>query len=88
MKEKHIALVERLRRENDEYLIWEEKHDKLEREIRSLNRKHVLTPEDEVLRKNLQKEKLLAKDMVIKILREAENKVKAKKKEERMHERR
>ena len=38
MKEKHIALVERLRRENDEYLIWEEKHDKLEREIRSLNR--------------------------------------------------
>ena len=79
MKEKHIALVERLRRENDEYLIWEEKHDKLEREIRSLNRKHVLTPEDEVLRKNLQKEKLLAKDMVIKILREAENKVKAKK---------
>lgn len=79
MKEKHIALVERLRQENDEYLTWEEKHDKLEREIRNLNRKHVLTPEDEVLRKNLQKEKLLAKDMVIKIFKEEENKVKAKK---------
>ncbi len=79
MREKHIALVERLRRENDDYLTWEEKHDKLEREIRTFNRKHVLTPEDEVIRKNLQKEKLLAKDMMKKILREEENKVKAKK---------
>jgi len=80
MKEKHIALKEKLRRENDEYLLMEEKHDKLEREIRSLNRKHVLTPEDEVIRKNLQKEKLLAKDMMIKIIREEENKQKTSKK--------
>ena len=80
MKEKHIALKEKLRRENDEYLLMEEKHDKLEREIRSLNRKHVLTPEDEVVRKNLQKEKLLAKDMMIKIFREEENRQKSGKK--------
>jgi len=80
MKEKHIELKEKLRRENDEYLLMEEKHDKLEREIRSLNRKHVLTPEDEVIRKNLQKEKLLAKDMMIKIIREEENKQKTSKK--------
>jgi len=80
MKEKHIALKEKLRRENDEYLLMEEKHDKLEREIRSLNRKHVLTPEDEVIRKNLQKEKLLAKDMMIKIFREEENRQKSGKK--------
>lgn len=77
MKEKHMALEERLRRENDEYLLWEEKHDKLEREIRSLNRKHVLTPEEEIIRKNLQKEKLLAKDMMIKIFREEESKQKS-----------
>ncbi|OHE60450.1 MAG: hypothetical protein A2Z47_12445 [Thermodesulfovibrio sp. RBG_19FT_COMBO_42_12] len=76
MKEKHIELKEKLRRENDEYLLLEEKHDKLEREIRSLNRKHVLTPEDEVIRKNLQKEKLLAKDMMMKIFREEENRQK------------
>ena len=69
MKEKHIALVERLRRENDEYLTWEEKHDKLEREIRSLNRKHVLTPEDEVLRKNLQKEKLFYSNLLCSLSR-------------------
>ena len=74
MKEKHVELKEKLRRENDEYLLLEEKHDKLEREIRSLNRKHVLTPEEEVIRKNLQKEKLLAKDMLIKILRKEESK--------------
>ena len=80
MKEKHIALKEKLRRENDEYLLMEEKHDKLEREIRSLNRKHVLTPEDEVIRKNLQKEKLLAKDMMMKIFREEENRQKSGKK--------
>ncbi|MCC7202911.1 MAG: DUF465 domain-containing protein [Nitrospirae bacterium] len=77
MKEKHIALEEKLRRENDEYLLWEEKHDKLEREIRSLNRKHVLTPEEEIIRKNLQKEKLLAKDMMLKIYRKEEIKQKS-----------
>ena len=76
MKEKRIALKEKLRRENDEYLLMEEKHDRLEREIRSLNRKHVLTPDDEVIRKNLQKEKLLAKDMMMKIFREEENRQK------------
>ncbi|MCC6544025.1 MAG: DUF465 domain-containing protein [Nitrospirae bacterium] len=80
MKEKRVALKEKLRRENDEYLLMEEKHDRLEREIRSLNRKHVLTPEDEVLRKNLQKEKLLAKDIMLKIFREEESKQKAGKK--------
>ncbi len=80
MKAKQIALEEKLRRENDEYLLLEEKHDKLEREIRSLNRKHVLTPDEEVIRKNLQKEKLLAKDMIMKIYREEENKQKKGKK--------
>ena len=80
MKEKRIALKEKLRRENDEYLLMEEKHDRLEREIRSLNRKHVLTPDDEVIRKNLQKEKLLAKDIMMKIFHEEENKQKTRKK--------
>jgi len=59
---KNMALIERLRRENDEFFSWEERHKRLEHEIRDLNKKHVLTPEEEVLRKNLQKEKLLAKD--------------------------
>ena len=75
---KKIALIEKLRRENDEFLSWEEKHKRLEREIRGLNRKHTLTPEEEVLRKNLQKEKLLAKDKMMEILKMEEGKKKAK----------
>ena len=78
MREKNIALIERLRRCNDDFFLWEERHNKLEREIRNLNRKHFLTPDEEVLRKNLQKEKLLAKDVINEILRREENKKKTK----------
>ena len=78
MMGKNIALIERLRMENDEFFLWEEKHKRLEREIRNLNRKNILTPEEEILRKNLQKEKLLAKDKVVEILRMEESKEKAK----------
>lgn len=76
---KNMALIERLRRENDEFFSWEEKHKRLEHEIRDLNKKHVLTPEEEVLRKNLQKEKLLAKDKVMEILKMAKEKENARK---------
>lgn len=76
---KNMALIERLRRENDEFFSWEERHKRLEHEIRDLNKKHVLTPEEEVLRKNLQKEKLLAKDKVMEILRVEEGKENARK---------
>ena len=78
MREKNIALIERLRRCNDDFFLWEERHNKLEREIRNLNRKPFLTPDEEVLRKNLQKEKLLAKDVINEILRREENKKKTK----------
>ncbi len=74
MIDKHSALIDRLRRENDDFLIWEEKHKNLEREIRSLNRKHVLTPEEEILRKNLQKEKLISKDKMKEIIKKEESK--------------
>ncbi|HKZ72386.1 MAG TPA: DUF465 domain-containing protein [Nitrospirota bacterium] len=76
---KNVVLIERLRRENDEFFTWEEKHKRLEHEIRDLNKKHVLTPEEEVLRKNLQKEKLLAKDKVMEILKVESEKANARK---------
>lgn len=82
MGEKNLPLKERLRLENEEFLYWEERHERLEREIRSLNRKGVLTPEEEILRKNLQKEKLLAKDKMVEIIRmemEKEEKARSKK---------
>lgn len=74
MIDKHSVLIDRLRRENDDFLMWEEKHKKLEREIRGLNRKHILTPEEELLRKNLQKEKLISKDKMKEILKKEESK--------------
>ena len=78
-RKKNVVLIERLRRENDEFFTWEEKHKRLEHEIRDLNKKHVLTPEEEVLRKNLQKEKLLAKDKVMEILKVESEKANARK---------
>ena len=77
---KNVALIERLRRESDEFFSWEEKHKGLERQIRELNRKHTFTPEEEILRKNLQKEKLLAKDKMMEILKTAEDREKVNKK--------
>lgn len=74
MIDKYSVLIDRLRRENDDFLMWEEKHKKLEREIRGLNRKHLLTPEEELLRKNLQKEKLISKDKMKEILKKEESK--------------
>lgn len=78
MRVKNSVFIERLRRENDEFLFWEEEHKRLEHQIRDLNRKNVLTPEEEVLRKNLQKEKLQAKDKMVEILKTEEDKEKAK----------
>ncbi len=78
MAVKNMALIERLRRENDEFFSWEERHNRLERGIRDLNRKNTLTPKEEVLRKNMQKEKLLAKDKMMEILKIEGNKEKAR----------
>ncbi len=69
MGKKDAVLVERLRREDDEFIFWEGRHDQLEHEIRQLNRKEHLTPEEDTARKNLQKEKLQAKDKIMEILR-------------------
>ncbi|MBI5192569.1 MAG: DUF465 domain-containing protein [Nitrospirae bacterium] len=74
MIDKHSVLIDRLRRENDDFLMWEEKHIRLEREIRGFNRKHVLTPAEELIRKNLQKEKLIAKDKMKEIIKMEESK--------------
>jgi len=79
MIDRHSILIERLRRENDQFLFLEVEHKRLEREIRDLNRKNVLTPEEEIMRKNLQKEKLNAKDKMVEILKSEEDREKVKK---------
>lgn len=64
------ALFEELRRENKEFLDLEREHKKLEEELSHLLKRRVLTTEEEVLKKRLQKEKLAKKDRMAEIVRE------------------
>jgi uncharacterized protein YdcH (DUF465 family) len=70
MGKKNPVLIEKLRRENDEFLFWESRHEKLEQEIRQFNKRPHLTPPEDVHRKELQKEKLAAKDKMMEIMRQ------------------
>ena len=72
MGKKNAILIEKLRRENDEFVFWESTHDRLEHEIREFNRRPHLTPPEDVHRKELQKEKLAAKDKMTEIMRRYE----------------
>ena len=51
------AITERLRRSNTEFRALEESHHRLDAELADLQRRHVLTPAEEALKKQLQKEK-------------------------------
>ncbi len=62
-------VVQKLRRENDEFLRWEEEHKKLEATLASINSHPYLTPEEEVERRRVQKLKLAAKDRMMEMIR-------------------
>jgi len=63
------ALVTRLRIEDSEYQKWEQEHRKLEDTLMSFETHRYLTPEEEVERKRIQKQKLAAKDKMMEIIR-------------------
>jgi uncharacterized protein len=58
-----------LRRESREFCLLEVRHRELSRELDQLVRHHVLTPEEELLKKRLQKQKLAAKDQMNEMVR-------------------
>jgi uncharacterized protein len=60
--------IERLRRENREFRLLESRHRQLDEEIDQLVRHHVLTPDEEMKKKVLQKEKLVAKDRMARLI--------------------
>ncbi|MGB0909457.1 MAG: YdcH family protein [Nitrospirales bacterium] len=62
-----------LRTSNDEFRELEESHHRLDAELEMLLRNHVLTPQEEVLKKQLQKEKLGKKDRMAWIVRQYRN---------------
>jgi uncharacterized protein YdcH (DUF465 family) len=66
--EEHIT--ESLRASNEEYRELEESHHRLDEELRQLLKRHVLTPQEEILKKQIQKEKLGKKDRMAALARE------------------
>jgi uncharacterized protein len=68
LKEQEIK--ERLLKEKEEFRKVSEEHDKLDILLAEIDRKVYLTPEEEIERKKLQKQKLLKKDMMAEMIRE------------------
>ncbi len=70
MEEKE-ELITRAKRENDEFNRLEKEHRELDQEISlKFGDKRYLTPEEEVEKKTLQKQKLAKKDRMLEILSE------------------
>jgi uncharacterized protein YdcH (DUF465 family) len=63
--------IERLRRENREFRLLESRHQQLDEELNQLVRHHVLTPDEEVKKKVLQKEKLVTKDRMARLIHDS-----------------
>jgi len=65
---KEEELIERLMRENGEFLKAKQTHSQLAKQLEELERKPFLTPQDEVEIKIIKKKKLSLKDQMEKIL--------------------
>jgi len=68
MVTKEEELIERLMRENEEFLKAKQTHSQLSKQLEELEKKPFLTPQDEVEIKILKKKKLAFKDQMEKIL--------------------
>jgi uncharacterized protein YdcH (DUF465 family) len=67
LKEKEI--VELLKKENQEFQRLSEEHRNLDGLLAEIDSKRYLSPEEEIERKKLQKQKLLKKDRMAEIVR-------------------
>jgi uncharacterized protein len=68
MASKEEALIERLMRENGEFLKVKQAHSQLVKQLEELEKKAFLTPQDEMEIKIIKKKKLAMKDQMEKIL--------------------
>ena len=59
----------RLRESSDEFRILEEAHHSLDLELIQLQKRHVLTPAEELAMKDLHKAKLVKKDKMAELIR-------------------
>lgn len=63
------SIAERLRQSSTEFRELEESHHRLDVELNELQKRHVLTPSEELVKKQLQKEKLHKKDKMAEMIR-------------------
>jgi uncharacterized protein YdcH (DUF465 family) len=63
------AILEQLRRTNTQFRELEESHHRLDRELNELQKRHVLTPNEGIEKKRIQKEKLATKDKLAEFIR-------------------
>jgi uncharacterized protein YdcH (DUF465 family) len=68
MTVKEEELIERLIKENEDFLKAKQAHTQLARQLEELENKPFLTPQDEMEIKILKKKKLASKDQMEKIL--------------------
>jgi uncharacterized protein YdcH (DUF465 family) len=66
---KEAEIISLLRNDNEEYKKLEEEHKKLELSLDEINKKKYLTPEEEVEKKKIQKQKLQFKDRMAQLIR-------------------
>lgn len=67
MREEEI--IEILKKENEEFRKLYEEHRQLDSMLDEMNKKHYLTPEEEIEKKRMQKEKLYKKDKMAEMIR-------------------
>lgn len=63
-------IADHLRSTNDDFREMEESHHRLDAELQELLKNHTLTPQEELLKKQIQKEKLGKKDRMAEMIRE------------------
>ncbi|MBI3355400.1 MAG: YdcH family protein [Nitrospirae bacterium] len=63
------VIAERLRESNTEFRELEASHHRLDLELNELQKRHVLTPAEELEKKRMQKEKLAKKDKLAELIR-------------------
>jgi uncharacterized protein YdcH (DUF465 family) len=68
-------LLEKVQKENKEFRGLYQEHTTLKNKVEALNKKKILTPEQEVEKKKNQKQKLSIKDRMEKILSEYQSSI-------------
>ena len=66
-------IAEHLRHTNDDFRELQEAHHQLDEQLQELLKNHILTPEEEVQKKQIQRAKLSKKDRMAMLVREYRN---------------